>query len=156
MFSGQLNGRSKIPVKPQNKSENTTQPGDLCVIVFNLTDSPFCLFHSEFIQSSSGILPTMSSLFVKFVVGGLFLALLAPILTTPVHAQGCLGPGQQRKAINSGQAVPFGSIASRIGGELAGARLCHQGGRLIYIVTILRGSQRVDAIFDARSGKRLR
>lgn len=98
----------------------------------------------------------MSRIFTKLAVFGLLIGSLLIEVPTDAFAQGCLGPGQQRKAISSGQARPFGSIASRIGGELVGARLCQRGGRLVYIVTILRGNRRVDAIFDAKSGRQLK
>lgn len=76
--------------------------------------------------------------------------------TGSTHAQSCLGPSQQRKAVASGEARPFGAIASKLRGELVNARLCKSGGGLIYVVTVLRGSKRVDAVFDARNGRRLK
>lgn len=72
------------------------------------------------------------------------------------HALSCLGPAQQRAAVASGAARPFGAIASRLRGELVNARLCKQGNGLIYVVTVLRGNRRVDAIFNARNGRRLK
>lgn len=94
--------------------------------------------------------------FTRQALTGFLALLLLAGVSSVVHAQACLGPGEQRKAINNGNAQPFGNIASRIGGELAGARLCKQGRRLIYIVTVLNGNKRIDAVFDAKSGKRLR
>lgn len=89
---------------------------------------------------------------------------LLGILATPpyfaggsqAYALSCLGPAQQRAAVASGDARPFGAIASGLHGELVNARLCKQGGRLIYVVTVLRGNKRVDVVFNARNGRRLR
>lgn len=73
----------------------------------------------------------------------------------PSYAQSCLAPAQQRQAVASGAARPFGAIASKLRGELVNARLCKEDGELVYVVTVLRGSKRVDVRFDARSGQRL-
>ncbi len=97
----------------------------------------------------------MKNIVVHFVAFSVFVTLLVFEGVTLSYAQSCLGPSQQRKAVASGAARPFGAIASKVRGELVNARLCKQGGGLIYVVTVLHGSKRVDVRFDARSGRRL-
>ena len=97
----------------------------------------------------------MKNIVVYCVAFAVFVTLLVFEGATLSHAQSCLNPAQQRKAVASGAARPFGAIASKLGGELVNARLCKHGGGLIYVVTVLHGSKRVDVRFDARSGRRL-
>jgi uncharacterized membrane protein YkoI len=77
----------------------------------------------------------------------------------PATAQlgGCFSDAQIRTAVQQGQAVPLsnliGAIQSRFGGQVVSSRLCNNGGRLAYFVTLLVGGQvreiRVDAISGA-------
>ena len=97
----------------------------------------------------------MRKIVVHCVAFAIFVTLLVFEGATPSYAQACLDPSQQRKAVASGAARPFGAIASKLRGELVNARLCKQNGGLVYVVTVLHGSKRVDVRFDARSGRRL-
>ena len=98
----------------------------------------------------------MKNIIVHCVAFAILVSLFVFESTRPSPAQSCLGPSQQRKAVTSGAARPFGAIASKLRGELVNARLCKRGGGLIYVVTVLRGNKRVDAVFNARNGRRLR
>jgi len=98
----------------------------------------------------------MKNIIVYCAAFVILVSLFAFESVAPSYAQSCLGPSQQRKAVASGAARPFGAIASKLRGELVNARLCDQGGVLVYVVTVLRGSKRVDAVFNARNGKRLK
>lgn len=74
------------------------------------------------------------------------------------HAQSCLSPAQARAALANGQAVPLGGVIMKIkrqtGGEVVGANLCHRGGRLVYVVTVLRASGATrNVVANAKSGK---
>ena len=113
-------------------------------------------FHSGFIQPCSGMIGFMRNIVVHCVAFAIFVTLFIFEGAAPSHAQSCLNPAQQRKAVASGAARPFGAIASKLRGELVNARLCKRGGGLIYVVTVLRGSKRVDVVFNARNGRRLR
>jgi len=97
----------------------------------------------------------MKNIIVHCAAFAILVSLFVFESVAPSYAQSCLGPSQQRKAVASGAARPFGAIASKLRGELVNARLCKQGGGLVYVVTVLRGSKRVDVRFDARSGRRL-
>ena len=97
----------------------------------------------------------MRNIAIQCIVFAMFVALFVFEGSAPSYAQACLAPAQQREAVASGAARPFGAIASKLRGELVNARLCKQGGGLVYVVTVLRGSKRVDVRFDARSGRRL-
>ena len=98
----------------------------------------------------------MKNIVIHFVAFAIFVTLFIFEGVQPSYAQSCLGPSQQRKAVASGAARPFGAIASKLRGELVNARLCKRGGGLVYVVTVLHGSKRVDAVFNARNGRRLR
>lgn len=97
----------------------------------------------------------MKNIIVHCAAFAVLMSLFILESTQSSYAQSCLGPSQQRQAVASGAARPFGVIASKLRGELVNARLCKQGGGLIYVVTVLRGSKRMDVRFDARSGRRL-
>jgi uncharacterized membrane protein YkoI len=71
----------------------------------------------------------------------------------PVH---CLGAEDERAAIASGKAVPFASVIRtlhRAPKDVIGARLCQEGDRLIYLLTLLGRDGKVRrASIDAASG----
>lgn len=98
----------------------------------------------------------MKSILTRFALLAVVLSVFTVVDGGQSYANSCLEPRQQRKAINTGKARPFGAIAAKMPGELVHARLCRRGGGLVYIVTVLRGNRRIDAIFDAKSGRRLR
>lgn len=80
------------------------------------------------------------------------LALLAP---AAAQAQ-CLSQSQARQAVQAGEARPLGSIAGSAGGEIVRAELCRQGGRLVYVLSVLDGGRVKERVIDARSGQVLR
>jgi uncharacterized membrane protein YkoI len=71
----------------------------------------------------------------------------------PVH---CLSAEDERAAIASGKAVPFASVIRtlhRAPKDVIGARLCQEGDRLIYLLTLLGRDGKVRrASIDAASG----
>jgi hypothetical protein len=84
------------------------------------------------------------------------LALIAPnggFAAEPAH---CLSGDEERAAIASGKAVPFASVIltlHRAPKDIIGARLCHEGDRLIYLLTLLGRDGKVRrATVDAASG----
>ena len=89
-----------------------------------------------------------------------FLLALAPDLIVPAGAETrmrCLTRDQQRVAIAERRAVPLATVRrtvrTRLPGELVGARLCQEPGRLIYLLTVLPRDGKVRRVtIDARSG----
>ncbi|MBA5776374.1 PepSY domain-containing protein [Stappia sp. F7233] len=71
-------------------------------------------------------------------------------------AAACLSQAEARQAVSSGQARPLGSMAGAAGGEIVRADLCEQGGRLVYVLSVLSGGRVVQRVLDARSGKVLK
>ena len=91
------------------------------------------------------------------------LAALLPLgldLIVPAGAETrmrCLTRDQQRIAISERRAVPLATarraLRSRLPGELVGARLCQEPGRLLYLLTVLPRDGKVRRVtIDARSG----
>jgi len=85
---------------------------------------------------------------------------LTALLTSPAVAQErprCLTRAEQRAAIVAGEAIPLADVRrmlrQRVGGELVRARLCHESGRLIYLLTVLSRDGRVRRVtVDATNG----
>lgn len=75
-----------------------------------------------------------------------------------VLAQGCLSSKEARSAVQNGQAVSLSKMVKRIqeatGGEiLPTPELCDAGGRLVYMVKVLRPDGSVETLtVDAASG----
>lgn len=74
------------------------------------------------------------------------------------HAQQCLNPAEQRKAISNGKAKRFGVVASQVSKRLQGTvyngELCRRGGQLVYILTIVKkNGVAVRTVVDAKSGR---
>ncbi len=80
------------------------------------------------------------------------------LVAGPALAQGCLSAKQTRSAVQSGQAVSLSKMVKNIqratGGEiLPTPQLCDQGGRLVYMVKVLRPDGSVETLtVDAASG----
>lgn len=86
----------------------------------------------------------------------LALALALVVPATAASAQ-CLSQQETRAAVQSGDARPFGSLAGAVNGEILRAELCREGGRLVYVLSVLLPDQRLqERIIDARSGQVLR
>lgn len=87
-------------------------------------------------------------------------ALLAgnALVAVPAHAQGCLSAKQTRSAVENGNAVSLSKMVKKIqkatGGEiLPTPQLCDNGGRLVYMVKVLRPDGSVETLtVDAASG----
>jgi uncharacterized membrane protein YkoI len=103
------------------------------------------------------------------LAAALALALVLPALAqaqAPTEAQAqakaqdrarCLTRDQQRAAIADGKAVPLSTalrtLRHRVPGEVVKARLCHDGDRLIYLLTVLPRDGKVRrAVVDAANG----
>lgn len=74
----------------------------------------------------------------------------------PAAAQ-CLGPGQARQVVQSGQAMTPGQVAAIVssrGAKLVDLQLCNDGGGYVYVLRVVtkRGRVRQVAV-DARSGR---
>ncbi|WP_170134949.1 PepSY domain-containing protein [Acuticoccus kandeliae] len=96
---------------------------------------------------------------LALVVVALWMGLVPPLIELPsVAAQGqCLSREEQRKAVNSGQAIRPGRLGNRLGGKVLRLRLCHGGGGLVWQVTVLgRDGRVVGHVVDAQSGQTLR
>lgn len=68
----------------------------------------------------------------------------------------CLSQSEARTAVSSGEARPLGSIAGAVSGEIVRADLCREGGRLVYVLSVLTGGRVANMVVDARSGRLLR
>jgi len=88
------------------------------------------------------------------------LVLIMPIVTAAggfaAEQAHCLSAADERAAIASGKAVPFASVIRtlhRAPKDVIGARLCQEGDRLIYMLTLLGRDGKVRrASIDAASG----
>ncbi len=87
-------------------------------------------------------------------------ALLAgnTFVAAPAHAADCLSAKQTRSAVENGNAVSLSKMVKKIqkatGGEiLPTPQLCDNGGRLVYMVNVLRPDGSVETLtVDAASG----
>jgi len=85
---------------------------------------------------------------------------VAALLAVPAAADErprCLSRAEQRAAIASREAIPLAAarhmVHQRMGGELVRARLCHDAGRLIYLLTVLPRDGKVRRVtVDATNG----
>lgn len=82
-------------------------------------------------------------------------AVLAVSATSGAEAA-CLSQSEARTAVSSGEARPLGSIAGAVSGEIVRADLCREGGRLVYVLSVLTGGRVANMVVDARSGRLLR
>jgi len=86
------------------------------------------------------------------------LATAGGLVAGPVQAQGCLSAKQTRSAVENGNAVSLSKMVKKIqkatGGEiLPTPQLCDNGGRLVYMVKVLRPDGSVETLtVDAASG----
>ncbi|WP_208979157.1 PepSY domain-containing protein [Stappia stellulata] len=84
-----------------------------------------------------------------------FAAVLAVAVPGFAQAQ-CLDQSQARAAVANGQALPLGRVAGSVGGEIVRADLCREGGRLVYVLSVLSGGRVDNRVVDAQSGRILR
>jgi hypothetical protein len=89
---------------------------------------------------------------------GLMLSGAGVFASPEALAQGCLSSREARSAVQSGQAVSLSTMVKQIkaatGGEiLPTPQLCNAGGRLVYMVKVLRPDGQVETLtVDAASG----
>ena len=88
-------------------------------------------------------------------MAGCLAVALAFSATTGAEAA-CLSQSEARAAVSSGEARPLGSIAGAVSGEIVRADLCREGGRLVYVLSVLTGGRVANMVVDARSGRVLR
>ncbi|GAB4516553.1 MAG: hypothetical protein Tsb0019_16030 [Roseibium sp.] len=53
----------------------------------------------------------------------------------------CLSDAQARQIVDSGRAVPLGSLRSQVKGDILKAQLCEQGGGYVYVLSVKNGSK---------------
>ena len=95
---------------------------------------------------------TLIGLFAAFSI-----ALAMMVQAAAQERLSCLTHAEQRAAIAEGQAIPLAAarrmLRQRMGGELVRARLCHESGRLIYLLTVLTRDGKVRRVtVDATNG----
>jgi hypothetical protein len=83
-------------------------------------------------------------------------ALLMPLSGLAAEPAHCLTGAEERAALASGKAVPFAAVIRtlhRAPKDIIGTRLCREGDRLIYLLTLLGRDGKVRrATLDAASG----
>jgi uncharacterized membrane protein YkoI len=82
----------------------------------------------------------------------------SPLPASAAEKLHCLSASEQRAAITSGEAVPLAtarrSLPHRFAGELVRARLCREGSRLAYLLTVLPRDGKVRRVtINAENGK---
>jgi uncharacterized membrane protein YkoI len=89
------------------------------------------------------------------------IALLIGLMVCPAHAadapESCLSKSEQRAAVATHQAIPLAQALktrTRVRhGDLVRARLCREGDKLVYVLTLLgRSGKVVTATVDAATG----
>ncbi|MGA7971586.1 MAG: hypothetical protein WCA36_02170 [Pseudolabrys sp.] len=103
-------------------------------------------------------MPVLRRLFALLLLG--FLAMGATSAVAAGHpGRACLTKAEQRAAVASHRAISLGRAiksAHRHGhhGEALRARLCHRGGRLVYVLTLLPRNGKVRRVtVDAGNGR---
>ncbi len=91
------------------------------------------------------------------LLAAMTLVLALPTAAAAEERPRCLTRAEQRAAIADGQAIPLAvarrMLRQRVGGELVRARLCHDSGRLIYLLTVLtRDGKVMHVTVDATNG----
>ncbi len=84
-------------------------------------------------------------------------ALAPPNAASAAPRLHCLSAAEQRAAIADGRAVPLATVRRnlrhRAAGEVVRVRLCQDGGRLVYMLTVLPRDGKVKhATVDAKNG----
>jgi hypothetical protein len=103
----------------------------------------------------------VSRLLPAFLLLGLLAvsALSGPVLATEASENACLNKAEQRAAVAAKKAIPLGQAMKslrehRKHSEVVRARLCRQGEKLVYVLTLLgRSGKVVSATVDAANGE---
>jgi len=102
-------------------------------------------------------MPVSRTLLFGLLIG--LMAAPASAADPPRHRPSCLSKAEQRAAVASHRAVPLAHAIKSLHGhhrgvEIVRARLCRQGDRLAYVLTLLARNGKVTrATVDAASGK---
>jgi len=86
-------------------------------------------------------------------------ALSGPVLAAAASEHPCLNKAEQRAAVAAKMAIPLGQAIKslrehRKHSEVVRARLCRQGEKLVYVLTLLgRSGKVVSATVDAANGE---
>ncbi|SCZ24334.1 PepSY domain-containing protein [Afifella marina] len=74
--------------------------------------------------------------------------LLLSLLVAGEAAAACLGPGEARQVVASGQAVPLSQALRRAGisGEVVDVKLCEAGGGYVYQASVLGPDGRLQRV----------
>jgi len=86
----------------------------------------------------------------------IFLAGPTGVGISPTLAQNCLSQSAARAAIASGQASPLSSFVGglRSFGQVVSSCLAQRGGRLVYVVSIVKSNGQVtQVVIDATTGQ---
>ncbi len=91
----------------------------------------------------------------RFIIGVLVLA--AAVRSAAAESSHCLNSDERRAVIRSHKVVPLARairrVQTRYPGDLVAVRLCQQGKRLFYVLTVLPHSGKVvHASVDAATG----
>ena len=95
----------------------------------------------------------LHALFVAMVI---FLAGPPGVGISPTLAQNCLSQRDARAAIAGGQAAPLSSFVGRLRsiGQVVSSCLARRGGRLVYVVSIVKSNGQVtQVVIDATTGQ---
>lgn len=103
------------------------------------------------------MLPMMAvTRFLKVPAGAFALVALLLTAGAGVAAAQCLSPDEARQVVGSGSIVPLGRIVQQMrdrGADVTDARLCRQGSRYVYELTVVsRGGGVRRVTIDAHSG----
>ena len=86
----------------------------------------------------------------------LFLVIVLAASPPSTAQAACLDNAQAQSAVAGGEASPlrsiWGNISRSVSGNLIGSKLCRDGGRLVYVITVRDGGQVRTVTADARSG----
>ena len=96
------------------------------------------------------------SLQALLLAAALFLVGPAGVGTAPAFAQSCLSQGEARAAVSSGQAAPLSNFVGglRSMGQVVSSCLARRGGRLVYVVSIVKSNGQVtNVVMDATTGQ---
>jgi uncharacterized membrane protein YkoI len=104
----------------------------------------------------SPIPDAMSRILAALLVAASLCGGVALTPSTAAAQAGCLSDAQTRTAIGAGQARPLASliaaVQARYGGQVVSSRLCQNGARLTYFVSVLVGGMVREVSVDAQSG----
>ncbi|MHC5654266.1 PepSY domain-containing protein [Stappia sp.] len=93
---------------------------------------------------------------LRRLVAVLLAGTLGSVLVVAEAQAACLSQGEARAAVQNGEAQPLGRVAGAVGGEIVRADLCREGGRLVYVLSVLSGGRVANRVVDARSGQVLK